>query len=105
MFDNLKVPTLALVENMAYFECEHGTKYYPFGTRACWHASAASPLLSHRASCVRTGTSCKPTLVNTYGFRAAESFPLHRDLAVAAETGWYACAGAYMCDVCEIKFT
>ena len=45
MFDNLKVPTLALVENMAYFECEHGTKYYPFGTRACWHASAASPLL------------------------------------------------------------
>ena len=37
--------------------------------------------------------------MNTYGFRAAESFPLHRDLAVAAETGWYACVGAYVCCV------
>ena len=54
MFDNLKVPTLALVENMAYFECEHGTKYYPFGTRACWHARAASPrcLPTALSSCI-----------------------------------------------------
>ena len=31
MFEDLKVPTLAVVENMAYFTCEHGTRYYPFG--------------------------------------------------------------------------
>lgn len=34
MFDKLKVPTIALVENMSYFECEHGTRYFPFGTAA-----------------------------------------------------------------------
>ena len=31
MFEVLKVPTLAVVENMSFFECEHGTRYYPFG--------------------------------------------------------------------------
>eukprot|EP01038_Epipyxis_sp_PR26KG_P014985 gene14985-20158_t len=31
MFEDLKIPTLAVVENMSYFECEHGKKYYPFG--------------------------------------------------------------------------
>ena len=31
MFEVLKVPTLAVVENMSYFECDHGTRYYPFG--------------------------------------------------------------------------
>lgn len=34
MFDRLRVPTVALVENMAYFECEHGTRYFPFGNVA-----------------------------------------------------------------------
>lgn len=34
MFDKLKVPTIALVENMSYFECDHGTRYFPFGTAA-----------------------------------------------------------------------
>lgn len=31
MFQELKVPALAVVENMSYFLCEHGTKYFPFG--------------------------------------------------------------------------
>ena len=31
MFDKVNVPILGLVENMAWFECEHGTKYHIFG--------------------------------------------------------------------------
>jgi len=31
MFEDLKIKPLAIVENMAYFECDHGKKYYPFG--------------------------------------------------------------------------
>jgi ATP-binding protein involved in chromosome partitioning len=31
MFEDLRVPTLAVVENMSYFECDVGTIYHPFG--------------------------------------------------------------------------
>ena len=31
MFEDLKIKPLAIVENMAYFECDHGKVYYPFG--------------------------------------------------------------------------
>lgn len=31
MFDGVKVPTLSVIENMAFFECTAGVKYYPFG--------------------------------------------------------------------------
>jgi hypothetical protein len=31
MFSELGVPTLALVENMSFFECGDGTRHYPFG--------------------------------------------------------------------------
>jgi len=31
MFTSLGVPTLSVVENMAYFQCEGGEKHYPFG--------------------------------------------------------------------------
>jgi ABC-type uncharacterized transport system permease subunit len=31
MFDDIKVPTLAVVENMSYFDCDRGQRYYPFG--------------------------------------------------------------------------
>jgi ATP-binding protein involved in chromosome partitioning len=31
MFAKVNVPILGLVENMAWFECEHGTRYYLFG--------------------------------------------------------------------------
>ena len=54
MFDKLKVPTLALVENMSYFECEHGTKYHPFGVlRVCSEARRHAPVLSVLHPCPR----------------------------------------------------
>ncbi|ETV72498.1 hypothetical protein, variant 1 [Aphanomyces astaci] len=31
MFEDLKVPTSAVVENMSYFDCVHGHRHYPFG--------------------------------------------------------------------------
>jgi len=31
MFTSLGVPTLAIVENMSYFDCEGGNRHYPFG--------------------------------------------------------------------------
>lgn len=31
MFTSLGVPTLAIVENMSYFDCEGGTRHFPFG--------------------------------------------------------------------------
>lgn len=35
MFEDLKVPTLGIVENMAYFDCIHGHRHYPFGMNMC----------------------------------------------------------------------
>ncbi|MGA0845592.1 MAG: P-loop NTPase [Luteolibacter sp.] len=31
MFGKVQVPILGLIENMAWFECDHGTRYHPFG--------------------------------------------------------------------------
>lgn len=31
MFKSVNIPILSVVENMAYFKCDHGKKYYPFG--------------------------------------------------------------------------
>jgi Mrp family chromosome partitioning ATPase/DUF971 family protein len=31
MFDQVNVPVLSIVENMAFFTCRHGEKYFPFG--------------------------------------------------------------------------
>ncbi|ETP32736.1 hypothetical protein, variant 4 [Phytophthora nicotianae P10297] len=31
MFEDLKVKTAAVVENMSYFDCSHGQRHYPFG--------------------------------------------------------------------------
>lgn len=31
MFRQVKIPLLGMVENMAYFKCDHGEKYYLFG--------------------------------------------------------------------------
>ncbi|RLN96235.1 hypothetical protein BBJ28_00009124, partial [Nothophytophthora sp. Chile5] len=30
MFEDLKVKTAAVVENMSYFDCSHGDRHYPF---------------------------------------------------------------------------
>ena len=32
LFQALKIPTSAVVENMAWFECEWGRRHFPFGT-------------------------------------------------------------------------
>ena len=32
MFNTLNIPVLSVVENMAYFKCDHGQLYYPFGS-------------------------------------------------------------------------
>lgn len=31
MFEKLGIDTIAMVENMAFFECDNGTRHYPFG--------------------------------------------------------------------------
>ena len=31
MFEELKVPVVGIVDNMAYFDCDHGERYWPFG--------------------------------------------------------------------------
>lgn len=31
MFNNMGIETIAMVENMSYFQCEAGRRYYPFG--------------------------------------------------------------------------
>lgn len=33
LFNTMKVPTAALVENMALFVCRHGEEHRPFGER------------------------------------------------------------------------
>jgi hypothetical protein len=53
MFNQVKVDTLAVVENMAYFKCDSGKLYYPFGIggksrlmHSIDHIGAFSPLAS-----------------------------------------------------------
>ena len=31
MFEDLKIPNAAVVQNMSYFDCIHGHRHYPFG--------------------------------------------------------------------------
>ncbi|CAM9690246.1 unnamed protein product [Discosporangium mesarthrocarpum] len=39
MFEALKVPVLAVVENMSYFDCDHGKRHLPFGPGFADHLS------------------------------------------------------------------
>jgi len=64
MFDKLKVPTVAVVENMSYFICgQCKTKHYPFGQGA------------------------GARLVNQYGFKHAHEIPIQDDLSRSCDLG------------------
>jgi len=64
MFDKMKVPTVAVVENMSYFECDScAEKHYPFGRGAL------------------------QSLVNEFGFNHTVEFPIHPDISPAGDSG------------------
>ena len=64
MFDRLKVPTIAVVENMSYFVCENCTeRHYPFGRGAL------------------------QSLVNEFGFKTAVEFPIDPQISPAGDGG------------------
>lgn len=64
MFDKLKVPTIAIVENMCFFECPGcGTKHHLFGQGA-----------SRR-------------IMEQYGIRNAFELPIHPELSTSGDSG------------------
>ncbi len=63
---NLQVPTMAIVENMSYFLCDHGTKHRPFG---------------------RGRTAELAAITNISPERAIFQLPLSAELNSAAESG------------------
>jgi Mrp family chromosome partitioning ATPase/DUF971 family protein len=64
MFDRMKVPTVAVVENMSYFVCDHcAERHYPFGRGAL------------------------QSLVNEFGFKNTVEFPIHPDISPAGDSG------------------
>ncbi|NBV83002.1 DUF971 domain-containing protein [bacterium] len=64
MFDRMKVPTVAVVENMSYFNCDNCTeRHYPFGRGAL------------------------QSLVNEFGFKNTLEFPIHPDVSPAGDSG------------------
>jgi Mrp family chromosome partitioning ATPase/DUF971 family protein len=64
MFDKLKVPTVAVVENMSYFVCpDNGKKYYVFGRGA------------------------RQKLVDQFGIRNSFEIPLEPDISRLSDSG------------------
>jgi Mrp family chromosome partitioning ATPase/DUF971 family protein len=64
MFDRMKVPTVAVVENMSYFICDNcNDRHYPFGRGAL------------------------QSLVNEFGFKNTIEFPIHGDISPAGDSG------------------
>lgn len=64
MFDRMKVPTVAVVENMSYFICGNCTeRHYPFGRGAL------------------------QSLVNEFGFKNTIEFPIHPDISPTGDSG------------------
>lgn len=72
MFQEVNVPTLAVVENMSYFDCEHGSRYYPFGK------GGRDVILQSLDS---SSLSVDATVRNSLSLCPFHSFPLSEDLA------------------------
>jgi Mrp family chromosome partitioning ATPase len=49
MFNNMGIETVAMVENMSYFECETGRKHYPFGRGFTGDESVTNKILGINA--------------------------------------------------------
>jgi len=60
MFSDMKVPTLAIVENMCSFTCEHGSVYYPFGR-------ISRELLKERVQKACSGVQSSSVPVHSFG--------------------------------------
>merc|ERR1712166_664605 len=78
MFQKLKVPTVAVVENMAHFDCDHGERYYPFGR----------------------GSS--EVLVNQFGFPHSCTLPIEPLLSLYSDIGCPMTAQDSTSEVAEI---
>jgi len=63
MFDQLKVPTVAVVENMAWFDGDDGKRYFPFGP-------------GHKSK-----------LVDQYGIKNSFSFPILDSVSESGDSG------------------
>lgn len=92
MFNELKVPTLSVVENMSYFDGDDGKRYFPFGTTGsgtkalCGREKRveednASPVTA------RAGRSHTDELLRRYGIRHSVVLPIDPRLSAAGEDG------------------
>ncbi len=64
MFDTLKIPVVAVVENMSYLACENcGARQYPFGQGALRR------------------------LIDEYGFKNTYQIPIHADVSAFSDAG------------------
>jgi len=81
MFDDIKVPTLAVVENMSYFDCDRGQRYYPFGRGGrdqLLRALADAASVEEEGASPSPAAAATPATTQHRGLRARlETCPLH----------------------------
>jgi hypothetical protein len=78
MFTEMRIPPVAVVENMSYFQCEHGSQYRVFG-----------------AGHLRQ-------LTDRYGMRVTCALPLRSDVAAGSDAGRCVSAhGTPTCGTCS----